>query len=169
MLSGIGVKELESEGDWGNDYVQGRFEVGKRIEKALSGLILGPKRMIVDPNRDSMHEFTALNGELVEVPKNAPAEMFISRLLETFISHKKAIPTRLHVTYPTTFSLRETSVLQAAFYDAIRMALGQPKRLPGETRAHRNEQSRRISESYSRARLMKRQRRPPICFSATTC
>ena len=147
VLSGIGVRELEVSDSWDAEYVQGNFEIGKRIEKALSGLILGPKRMVVDPNRETLHEFTALNSELVEIPKNAPAEMFLSRLLQTFIRHKKAVPTRLHITYPTTFSLRETSVLRFAFYDAIRMALGQRKRLPLRTRAEQNDRNKRIAHA----------------------
>ena len=134
VISGIGVKDqgLDISGD--GSYFRCNFEIGRTIENA-EGLILGPKRMVVDPEQDKAHRIVRRDGELLEVPKKAPAELFLSKLVETFIRQKHALPAKLHVTYPTTFSLRETNELRRAFHDAWRIALGQRGPMPVGTRA----------------------------------
>jgi len=134
VLSGIGVKDRGPDAADDGSYFRCNFEIGRTIENA-EGLILGPKRMVVDPDQGKAHRIVKRDGQLLEVPKKVPAELFLSKLVETFIRQKHALPRKLHVTYPTTFTLREANELRRAFHNAWRIALGQRKPLPIGTRA----------------------------------
>lgn len=98
------------------------------LEKVSEGLIVGPKRRVADP-RVHLPEVMHLNGKRYEYPRYLPAEMYLRRLLQGFISEKRALPRTLFVTYPTTFSLREVDALRRAVYNSQRWAMGQAARL----------------------------------------
>ena len=146
VLSGLGIKKLEPNDDETSRYFQGHFEIGRRAKNSSDGLVLAPKRMVVDPHQGERYGIT-IGGEDVEIPKKVPAELFLSRLIQTFVREKKAMPMELHITYPTTFSLREIGELRLSYYDALRMAAGFPTRRSAQTIPERRALNKRVSKT----------------------
>lgn len=100
------------------------------------GFLANPKRAAVAPPGKVKHVILTRGDEHfpartiferrpdyeVELPGSRPAELFLSRLLEGFRGLHRAWPSKLAVTYPSTYSAGELARLREAVYQAWRWA-----------------------------------------------
>lgn len=92
-------------------------------------LLLGGKRLLADPRRGDGHRVILPSGE-VEIPKDLPAELFLSKMLRAFYASELGFPKPISVTYPTTFSDTEIDRTREAVYKALRRSFFEETYLP---------------------------------------
>jgi hypothetical protein len=92
-------------------------------------LLLGGKRLLADPRRGEEHRVVLPGGE-VSIPKDLPAELFLTRMLRAFYASELGYPKPISVTYPTTFSDAEIDRTREAVYKALRRSTFEESYLP---------------------------------------
>lgn len=94
------------------------------LEEFSGGLVMGAKRLLASPNPDEKQQILLDDDRLVSIPKQQPAEFFISQLIRRFHQKKLKHLSKLAITYPTTFSSREVAQLKESVYFAWVRSLG---------------------------------------------
>lgn len=115
------------------------------IDSSDDGLLLGAKRMAVDPNASQGFK-VPLHQENVVVDKTLPAELLAAGIFQDFIRAYGRLPQNLAVTYPTTFSMREAERLKQAIFDGLQRARGASKYWPSSTFAERQERTLEVAK-----------------------
>lgn len=86
-------------------------------------LVLGAKRLLSDRKAGAAGEETvSLGDDIVRIPAEDAAEVFISRMLEGLFFHRQAKPQSIAVTCPTTFTASEIARLKRTVARAFHRA-----------------------------------------------